>query len=240
MKKILLFLILGVSLPAFSQSINDFQYVIVPIKYDFLKENDKFRLNTLTKLLLQKYGLKAYLNTETLPEEAGSDRCSFLYASVDEQNGMLVSKLKVVLKDCQDKVIYETDFGSSREKEYDVAYNQALRAAFQSFDKLHYKYNGAQPTGKSTETISKPVEVKVAPEVKLSLGQLYAQPINNGFQLLNTEPKVIYKIYNTSLKDYYIASKGEQQGVFFAKDNGWFFEYYQNDKLISEKVVVKF
>lgn len=72
------------------------------------------------------------------------------------------------------------------------------------------------------------------------LVQLYAQPITNGFQLVNTEPKVIYKIYNTTVKDYFIASKGDLQGVLYAKDNQWFFEYYQNDKLISEQLEVKF
>ena len=28
--------------------------------------------------------------------------------------------------------------------------------------------------------------------------------------------------------------------VLYLKDNEWYFEYYQNDKLVSEKVVVKF
>ena len=53
MKKYLIILVLLASLSAFSQSVNDYQYVVVPVKFDIFKENDKFRLNTLTKLLLQ-------------------------------------------------------------------------------------------------------------------------------------------------------------------------------------------
>ena len=67
-----------------------------------------------------------------------------------------------------------------------------------------------------------------------------AQPITNGFQIINAEPKVIYKIFKTSTKDFYIATKGTIQGVFFSRNNEWIFEYYQNDKLVSEKVEVKF
>lgn len=255
MKKVLLSLILLLSFASYSQNINDFQYVIVPIKFDFLKENDRYRLNTTTKFLLQKYGFKSYLATEELPNEVLTNRCSFLNASLVNDNTMFVTKVKVVLKDCYDRVVFETAFGTSRTKEYFPAYNEALREAFKSFDKLNYKYNGSQPTEKSLGKIGETAEVKVPTEIKLASeravaateptkvlvsGQLYAQPITNGFQLVNTEPKVMYKIYNTSVKDYFIASKGDVNGVFLAKDNGWFFEYYQNDKLFSERVEVKF
>ena len=140
-KKIVLLFIL-ISGYAFSQSVNDYQYVIVPIKFNFLKENDKYRLNTLTKLLLQKYTFKSYLSTEQLPAEIENQRCGILYATVSENNNFFMTKVKVVLKDCKDEVVYETEFGTSREKEYATAYNEALRAAFKSFDELKYKYNG--------------------------------------------------------------------------------------------------
>lgn len=254
MKKILLSLMLFVSLSALSQSINDYQYVIVPAKFDFLKENDKYRLNTLTKLLLQKYGFKSYLSTDEAPIGSANNRCTNLYASLVEDNSFFITKVKLVLKDCQEKVVFETDYGSSKIKDYAPAYNEALRAAFKSFDKLNYQYNGNQPTQKSLGQIGEPAEVKptevkqtievvipaAAPNQVIVSGQLYAQPIANGFQLVNTEPKVIYKIYSTSAQNYYIASKGDQHGVFFAKGSEWFFEYYQNDKLISERVEVKF
>jgi uncharacterized beta-barrel protein YwiB (DUF1934 family) len=34
--------------------------------------------------------------------------------------------------------------------------------------------------------------------------------------------------------------KGNSQGAFIQKGNEWFFEYYENEKLVSEKVAVKF
>jgi hypothetical protein len=73
-----------------------------------------------------------------------------------------------------------------------------------------------------------------------SAGLLYAQPTSFGYQLIDSEPKVVMKVYKTSNPASYMATKGSVQGVLVSKDNLWFFEYYQNDKLISEKIDVKF
>jgi uncharacterized beta-barrel protein YwiB (DUF1934 family) len=51
---------------------------------------------------------------------------------------------------------------------------------------------------------------------------------------------VIFKLNKTSSPTFFTASKGSVQGVFIQKDNEWFFEYYENEKLVSEKVAVKF
>ncbi|WP_293874487.1 hypothetical protein [Flavobacterium sp.] len=240
MKNYVIILILLVSLSAFSQSVNEYQYVVVPIKFDIFKEKDRFRLNTLTKLLLQKYSFKAYLNTEILPDEVRNNRCAILYASLVEDKGFFITKVKVVLKDCQDKVVFETDFGSSREKEYAVAYNQTLRAAFQSFDKLKYKYNGLHSLEKNTTTSNATASVVVPSALKLDVGECYAQPIANGFQLVDSETKVILFLYKTSQENIFIATKGSINGVLFSKNEQWFFEYYENEKLISEMFSVKF
>ena len=141
MKKIILLFIL-ITNYAFSQSVNDYQSVIVPIKFDFLKSDDQYKLNTLTKLLLQKYGFKVYFSSEEIPSNVDNQRCNFLYADVINDSGILMTKLKVALKDCRGKLLFETQFGSSREKNFAAGYNQALRDAGKSFDKLDYKYNG--------------------------------------------------------------------------------------------------
>ena len=70
--------------------------------------------------------------------------------------------------------------------------------------------------------------------------QLFAQPIANGFQLVDSTPKVVMKLFKTSANNFYIGQKDSQQGVVFNKNNQWYFEYYQNDKLVSEKMEIKF
>ncbi|URM37409.1 hypothetical protein [Flavobacterium anhuiense] len=49
------------------------------------------------------------------------------------------------------------------------------------------------------------------------------------------------KLFKTSQPNVYIASKDNVQGSLILKEDGqWYFESYQNDKLVSEKIVVKF
>ncbi|MEO5776272.1 MAG: hypothetical protein ABIQ27_05170 [Flavobacterium sp.] len=242
MKKIALLFIL-ISGYAFSQSVNDYQYVIVPVKFDFLKKDDQYRLNTLTKLLLEKYGFKAYLSNEEIPLNLESQRCSFLYANVIDDSGMLITKTKIVLKDCREKVLFETQFGSSREKEYPAAYNQALREAGKSFDKLNYQYVA------KSETPSKVIEAKTEnTNLKKSveatqISQLYLEPLfakpygENGYQLLtnNTNvPTYVMTIYKTSSPDCYLVNNG----VLLRKTDGWHLEYYKEDKLVSELISI--
>ncbi len=234
MKKLFLLFVLLVSITAFSQSINDYQYVIVPIKYDFFKENDKYRLNTLTKLLFQKYGFKSYLSSEEIPKEVENSRCDMLYASVKDESNFMVTKLKVLVKDCREKIIYETEIGTSRNKDFATAYNEAFREAGKSFDKLNYKYNGIN----NSLIITEPINTSVT-ETN-SETYYFAQPITNGFQVVDNEPKVIMKLYNTSLKNVFIAIRGAINGVLISKENQWVFEYYENGKIVSESLKLKF
>ena len=234
MKKLFLLFVLLVSITAFSQSINDYQYVIVPIKYDFLKENDKYRLNTLTKLLFQKYGFKSYLSSEEIPKEVENSRCDMLYATVTEESNFMVTKLKILVKDCREKIIYETDFGKSRNKDFAAAYNEALREAGKSFDKLNYKYTGKNNSSIATESI-KTIITETNSET-----YYFAQPIANGFQVIDNEPKVIMKLYNTSLKNVFLAIRGAINGVLISNENQWVFEYYENGIIVSELLNLKF
>ncbi|AOW08217.1 hypothetical protein [Flavobacterium gilvum] len=264
MKSRLLFLFLLVSSYVFSQSVNDYAAVLVPLNYDFLKSDNQYRLNTLTKFNLQKAGFVAYYTNEMIPEELNvNNRCNLLNVDVLKESAFLVTKLYVVLKDCYGKVVYKSEVGKSKEKEFDVAYVEALNKAFEYVYALHYKYNGktasviqnavpaslaAVPTS-STSVTAPAVVATAAATVAVNVPNnnaepdattLFAQPIKNGFQLIDSTPKVIMKVYKTTNPSVYQAIKGGVQGVMTLKDNQWFFEYYQNDTLMSEKINVKF
>lgn len=242
MKKSFLYALLFISTYCFSQSVNNYKGVIVPLKYNFLKTENEYRLATLTKFNLENAGFTAFYNNESIPQEY-SDRCSLLYLDVKKESGFLMTKLFIVLKDCKDAIVFQSPIGKSRDKDYQVAYNQALNEAFQSVFALKYKYNGAvNPDKAATVPTVNPV---IAPAATVVVDNkdsniLYAQPIAIGFQLVDTEPKVVMKLFTTYAKNFYIAVRGSVEGVLVAKDNQWFFEYHQNDKLISEKINVKF
>lgn len=241
---------------SFSQTVNDYKAVIVPVKYDFLKNDNQYRLNTLTKFNLKKASFEAFYANESISNEY-NDRCSLLYIDVKKENAFLTTKLFITLKDCYGKIVFQSEMGKSKEKDYELAYSEALNKAFQSVNELQYVYNGGVGIKKeAVTTVVTPAIAVVIPAVippsndivskeiventTTNTNVLYAQPTATGFQLIDSEPKVVYKIQKTSVKDYYTASKGNIQGVFITKDNQWYFEYYQNDKLVSEKVAVKF
>lgn len=260
MKIKLLLVTLFCSVIGFAQSINDYKAVIVPLKYDFIKTENQYRLATITKSNLTKAGFQAFYANEEIPAEF-SDRCQLLYIDVKKDNAFLVTKLFIEFKDCYGKVVYTSEVGKSKEKDYEAAYRESLNMAFVSVTALHYKYSGkiVSPTGNrvgtgamnpaavavmtpaTTASVVTPAAAVATPVADVSdPNLLYAQPTENGYQLIDKTPKVVMKLLKTSRPDSFIAIKDGVQGTLNAKDNQWFFEYYQNDKLVSEKVVVKF
>lgn len=247
MKIKFLVFILFTSFIGFSQSVNDYKAVIVPIKFDFAKGINPYRLSTMTKANLIKAGFNAFYENDQLPAEL-MNRCELLYADVKRDNAFLVTKLFLEFKDCYGKVVHTSEVGRSKEKEYEAAYRESLDLAFVSVNNLHYKYNGKtgaasaiSPTVAVTASTVPVTATVAAPVADISdPNLLYAQPTETGFQLIDKTPRVVMKLMKTSRPDSFIAIKDGVQGTLNAKDNQWFFEYYKDDKLVSEKVSVKF
>jgi len=251
-KVVLLALAFAFSTALSAQNLNGYKYAYIPSKFDVLKHPDKYKVNTLSKLFMQKYGFETYIESETAPYDFLNNNCNKVYVDLLKDNSLFLTRLQVVLKDCNGKVLFTSKEGSSKSKDLAVAYNEALRQAFASFETLHHKYDPnivmatQVPTTNpntvtfNTKVVDKETEESVSTNANVTSGTLYAQPIQNGFQLVNAEPRVVMKLYKTSVKDVYTAIKDTTQGVLVAKNSEWFFEYYQNDKLISEKIDVKF
>ena len=144
MKKSFLLLLILLAGVSYGQSVNDYKAVIVPLKYEFQKMDNQYRLNTLTKFNFNNAGFIAFYTTENVPAEY-RDRCSLLYADVEKESGFLVTKLYVILKDCNGKIVFKSEVGKSKEKEYQKAYMDALNEAFVSVADLQYKYSGVAP-----------------------------------------------------------------------------------------------
>jgi hypothetical protein len=140
--KLLIFaIVFGCSISAFSQnSVNDYKYVIVPNDYDFLDEEDEFRINSLTKFLFEKYGFIALMEDENRPIDLMYNPCLALKADVLDDSGTFKTKLAIELKNCNDELIFVSEQGESFDKKYAIAYNKALRDAFMYVAALKYSY----------------------------------------------------------------------------------------------------
>ncbi len=121
-------------------SLNAYKYIIVPKTYDFLKEQDKYRLNSLTRHLFSKKGFETLYVDETYPAELIENPCLALSADLVDKSGMFTSKLSIELTDCHNKVVFTSIQGKSKEKDYEGSFQEALRNAFTSIDKLDYNF----------------------------------------------------------------------------------------------------
>jgi len=264
----------------FSQTtLNNYKYIIIPKKYGFLKSDDQFQLNSLTKFLFNKYGFEALMEGETYPDDLNANRCLALTTDVIKDSGFLKTKLQIELRNCNGLTVYTSQEGESREKDYSKAYAEALRNAFKELQIMNYKY---VPSGKTSEitvqetnnqtevskeiaqlraeiqnlkqekeTQASPVSVvndlqqatensntQVASLAENNSGVLYAQAIDNGFQLVDSSPKVIYKIKNTSMENMFLVEG--RNATLYKKDNQWIMEYYEDNILKQDVLNIKF
>ncbi|MRG45084.1 hypothetical protein GFS24_08155 [Chitinophaga sp. SYP-B3965] len=249
MKKYILLLILLVSLSGYAQqqTINNYKYVLIPEKYSFLRESNQYGLNSLTKSLMEEKGFTAYFDNSDVPKELAGNRCNALNAEIVQKKGLFVTNLTLILKDCQGNIIFKSKEGKSREKEFEISYTMALRDAYTSLNDVPYAYNGTVNTPAqqavtipATAPVMAPAPAPAPAETKDAAGTLYAQPTPNGYQLIDTTPKKVLTLFKTSVPEYFIADNGSSHGIVLKKNGEWYFEYYKDDKLLAEKLLIKF
>ncbi|HEY4197095.1 MAG TPA: hypothetical protein VGM63_16245, partial [Mucilaginibacter sp.] len=108
MKRFVLILLVFCSFSGYSQTnLNNYKYVIVPERFSFLKHNDEYSLNSLTKGLLEYKGFTVYFDNNEVPTEVANNRCRALVADVLEKSSMFTTSLTLVLKDCKGNIIFK-------------------------------------------------------------------------------------------------------------------------------------
>jgi len=122
------------------------------------------------------------------------------------------------------KNIPEVDNSTSTVKQNPVVKQEATQET--------QSYKSVEPVKSNyTKAVNKVVPLKFNSEEVL-----YAQEITNGYQLVDSTPKVRLKIYETSVKDVYLAASG----IIYGKESKWYYEYYTNDVLTTKELNIKF
>jgi len=67
---------------------------------------------------------------------------------------------------------------------------------------------------------------------------LFAQPITNGYQLVDGTPKVIYKIKKTGMFNVFLVEG--KQAIIYQLDANWIIEYYEQEQLKTQLLNIKF
>jgi hypothetical protein len=261
LKKILvLIVLLNSAMIAHGQNnLNDYKYILVPNEYEFSKVKDQYSLNSLTKFLFNKEGFSAFLEDEKLPDDLRNARCLALTVDVlNNKSGLFKTKLEILLRDCDGKEIMRSEVGESRLKKFDRAYNEAFRNAFESFRNLDYSYEEKEKQSKaitddnvemkeektSDEAVEKEEKVIVATKIKSQPKReenkevLYAQSIDEGYQLVNNEPKVVMVLLTTSAAHIFMVKNKE--AIVYKENDSWI--YYESDgnTKIKKTLIIKF
>jgi len=245
-KTVTLFLVLCIVSNAFSQKkINNYKYIIVPKIFDFQKEKDEYQLNSLMAFLFNKYGFQTVMEGDGYPEDINKNRCLALSSDVVKGSGLFKTKLNILLKNCNGQVVFTSKIGESREKDFKKAYTEALRNAFNDIKTLNYKYEPAIQEEIIPSVVAKPIPPKVVTpndesiNIEKTLSSvLYAQEIENGFQLVDSSPKVVYRLKNTGLNNVFLVEG--KSAIVYKKGEHWFIDYYSGTTLKQDKLNIKF
>lgn len=265
MKNIILVLFLTMSnIFVFGQEkkVNNYKFIVVPDQFVFLKQKDEYKTSSLTKFLLKKNGFTVVLNSEQYPKDLIDNPCSGLKALVLDKSSMFKLKVIIELRDCSNRLLYTSDEGVSKLKEYKKGFQEAIRNAHASMIDIIYEPFLLETIRKDKKEIVtvNPVLVKEVKEVKLEVelpvinnieaaqvfptnnialdSALYAQKKENGFQLVDLKPQVVFVILNTSVKDVFVIK--DKNGLLYKKGENWIAEFYEGGEIVVKKYNIKF
>ena len=281
MKRVfLLFMVIMASqTSAFAQSeVNEYKYIVIPKQYDFQRSDDQYQLNSLTKFLFNKYGFTAYFEDESLPLDVSQDRCLALKADLKKLKGFLITRLQFELIDCEGNVVSSSKIGETKIKQYDTAYNTALRQAFETYQNMNYSYQPkaeiktpvitnkevAIKSIQKTESIEqKKQEVKEeikddvvkqqieTPQVKKTVpvetitepvkeinNSWFANPIDNGFEVVDASKNKIMTLLYSGAPDVYIVK--DENAIVFKKEGYWMYSSNDGSGIKVNRIDLKF
>jgi hypothetical protein len=297
---------------AIQAQLDSYKYIVVPKKFDGFKYENQFRTSTQIKHLFTQNGFNVIYEDQISPDLA-ENPCLGVRVVLLDDSSLLATRVRLGLKDCNGVVVYETEEGKSKSKEYEFAYREAIDGAFKSLEGFPYSYippeaaTGAVATNQTASQVSPSVssEVATANEVTAQQGALselsaasevaseaadsgsevltpvaagtaaiataviakpsdaeeevapsgtavqvqtdagteiwYAQAIDNGYQLVDSTPKIRMKLLKTEQKDTFIATvDGEALGMVYKKDGQWWHEYFKEGKTEVRALNLKF
>lgn len=205
------------------KQINNYAYVVIPEQFSFQKSADQYQLNSLVKFLLEKEGVVCFMDNEKIPQKYILLDCGGLKLKYHKNSNMFKTKLWFELLDCSNNAVFTSEEGMSREKEYEKAYQEAIRASMESFKALSYSYEPLE----TPEAPALPAVAVVMTEevtvytndkgfsiaVKAANGS-YVGYVHKSATLDYSEGELICKLLQTSLPNVYKVQWKDAYGNF--------------------------
>lgn len=237
MKKLSILMLAICSTAIFGQKVSDYKYVLIPERFESFKGESYGLEDALVKALKNKKYVVLPASIDQWPSEAKDNSCNVMKADVLNVKSMFKNKLMLVVKDCNNKILLESN-GSSSIKEFEEGLADALKMALVSVGVSNPV--AMQPAKTQTSAItttiaantvqsSAPETAVIAPTATVgtgnySNGKVVVQKIQidaNQFILAKSGSSVPFAIFKaTSKKDVFIVKLADNTTTIGYFENG--------------------
>lgn len=191
-----------------AQETNDYKYINIPEKFTNF-DQDQYQLNNRLRYLLTQKKYEILATDKSLwPQEVIQNPCLALNADIKKVKSFLNNKLEVSFADCAQKNI-ETFEGTSKIKEFDKGYQEAIKLALNKLKTQNAKTSIPmvkleQPKRIVNEvSIPEPKGVEVTISNLLTDGSKNYQKIdlqNGGFMIMSENGNQVIAKFETTSK----------------------------------------
>ena len=224
-------------LPVFTQNssnINDYKYVSVPDRFDFLKTSDQYQLNSLTEFLLKKNGFIVMNELKYYPSDLTENTCLLLDVNVEKIKSFLKTKLQVQFKNCKNQIIFKSEIGVSNEKDFKTAFHEALRASFISIGDANYNYS-EKPFQLNRNNIIISETTQVDQNDNNQNLRIKIIPTSYGFDFVTSNKEILFSLHQTICDGLYIIDK--LTGTAYRRGDKWVREYIKENIITIEPLI---
>ena len=215
-------------------NINDYKYVSVPERFDFLKTSDQYQLNSLTEFLLKKNGFTVINELKYYPSDLAENPCLLLDINVEKIKSFLKTKLQVQFKNCKNQIIFKSEIGISNEKDFKTAFHEALRASFISIGDANYNYS-EKPFQLNHNNIIRSGATQVDQNDNNQNLRIKTIPTSYGFDFVTSNKEILFSLHQTICDGVYIIDK--LTGTAYRRGDKWVREYIKEDTIIIEPLI---
>lgn len=234
--------------------LNEYKYIVVPAKFETFKNDNQFRTSTLVKYLFINEGFNTVYSNDLPEDLKKNSCLGLKVELVDNSgmfttktqisltdcDGMLImmsQEGRTKTKDLEQayREAISESFGSFRGLNYkyepkrNEEGSESITVSFKN-DVKSLEEDITKTADSAEENINSGADkidqleaTELLPETS-EKNVLYAQPIEGGYQLVNTKPEVVYILKSTSAPDVFIVNKDGKNGVVFKNNDKWFIE----------------
>ena len=162
MRKVLMILGISVLCASAQAQFDAYKYVVVPVQFEAFREANQHKTSTLIKYFFDERGYPAIYDLGK-PEA--------VYTRLNDTSNLFLTRVSLTFVDCEGKIVFETQEGRSKVKDYRDAYKAAIEQAFQSFNGMAYTYRAPEAvssqTGDDAQATDAPQPSGVRTQVKI-------------------------------------------------------------------------